>query len=501
MIRYLGAALCVAAATSPTSAAIVLNPVPTPIAPGKTVRLDFFTRAPVSRFPVTDGFYTRIQSLQSSPGASGRKFITDTRGLISVVGPDGISRPWLDIKSVLPGFSNVTNTSQTGLMSLAFHPNFSGDKNLPGYGVFYTADTSTPTGTATLSGKGAAIDHDNVIHEFRVTDPTAAIPTVLPAREVLRVGQPLSDHGAGTIAFNPSATPDSPDYGKLYIGFGDGGGIGDPYANAQDQRSPFGKILRIDPALGANGEAYTIPSDNPNAGSTAALGEVWASGLRNPQHFSWDKNTGQMLISDIGQSQLEEVNVGKAGANYGWPLREGTFARGANWWDGNVYDTPANPGTFADPVAQFDHEEITRSGQFNGVAVGGAFAYAGSAVPELSGMVVLSELVSGRLFYYDPRETGGLSPATLYELGLNFERADTTMFDLAGNPFGRGRVDLRLGTDTAGELYLLTKFNGDIFRLGSLGAVPEQATWAMMILGFGAVGGAMRRRRLKVSYA
>ena len=75
------------------------------------------------------------------------------------------------------------------------------------------------------------------------------------------------------------------------------------------------------------------------------------------------------------------------------------------------------------------------------------------------------------------------------------------MFDLAGKPFGRGRVDLRLGTDTAGELYLLTKFNGDIFRLGSLGAVPEQATWAMMILGFGAVGGAMRRRRLKVSYA
>lgn len=502
MFKYFGLALTVALATSPAFAAVVIDPVPTPIAAGTKVRIDLFTRAPVSKFPVDDGYYTRIQSLQSVPNQGGRLFVTDTRGLISVVGADGASpRAWLDIKTVLPGFSNATSTTQTGLMSVAFHPNFAGDRDQPGYGVFYTVDTSAPTGTATLSGKGAGIDHDNVIHEFRVANPAAATPTILSQREVLRVGQPLTDHGAGTIAFNPSAAPGSPDYGKLYIGFGDGGGMGDPYANAQDQRSPFGKILRIDPAEGRDGEAYTIPSDNPNAGSATALGEVWASGLRNPQHFSWDKATGRMLISDIGQSQLEEVNVGRAGANYGWPLREGTFARGTDWWDGNVYDTPANPGTFVDPVAQFDHEEIARSGEFGFSAISGAFAYAGSAIPELSGMVVLSELVSGRLFYYDPLETDGLIAATLYELGLKFDGLDTTMVELAGNPYAGGRVDLRLGIDGNGELYLLSKFNGDIFRLSSLSAVPEPATWAMMILGFGAVGGAMRRRRVKISYA
>jgi glucose/arabinose dehydrogenase len=502
VFKYFGLALTVALVTSPAFAAVVIDPVPTPIAAGTKVRIDLFTRAPVSKFPVDDGYYTRIQSLQSVPNQGGRLFVTDTRGLISVVGADGASpRAWLDITSVLPGFSNATSTTQTGLMSVAFHPNFAGDRDQPGYGVFYTVDTSAPTGTATLSGKGAGIDHDNVIHEFRVADPAAATPTILSQREVLRVGQPLTDHGAGTIAFNPSAAPGSPDYGKLYIGFGDGGGMGDPYANAQDQRSPFGKILRIDPAEGRDGEAYTIPSDNPNAGSATALGEVWASGLRNPQHFSWDKATGRMLISDIGQSQLEEVNVGRAGANYGWPLREGTFARGTDWWDGNVYDSPANPGTFVDPVAQFDHEEIARSGEFGFSAISGAFAYAGSAIPELSGMVVLSELVSGRLFYYDPLETDGLIAATLYELGLNFDGLDTTMVELAGNPYAGGRVDLRLGIDGNGELYLLSKFNGDIFRLSSLSAVPEPATWAMMILGFGAVGGAMRRRRVKISYA
>jgi glucose/arabinose dehydrogenase len=310
----------------------------------------------------------------------------------------------------------------------------------------------------------------------------------------MRVAQPLSDHGPGTIAFNPTALPGSADYGTLYIGFGDGGGVGDPYGNAQDLGSPLGKILRIDPAAGPNGQAYTVPADNPYVDGSGQRTEVWASGLRNPQQFGWNADTGQMLIADIGQSQLEEINIGVKGGNYGWPAREGTFGRGPSW-DPNVYDTP-NDGSFLDPVTQFDHEEITRGGMINLAAISGVFAYTGSLVPELRGMTVLSELVSGRLFYYDPLSIVGTQTAVLRELGLSFEGIDTTLGQRDANPYiGGGRVDLRMGSDGDGELYLLSKSLGNIYRLTSLTAVPEPASWMMMIVGAGLIGGALRRQR------
>lgn len=487
---------------SSAQGAVVLDPMP-PIAPGVRVGLTLLGQAPATGDPAVDGFRSRLQSLQSAPDGSGRLFVTDTRGIISVMAAGGgAPKPWFDLRSAVPGFSNATNPGQTGLMSVAFHPNFAGDPQAPGYGVFYTVDTSRPSGTATLAGKGPGVDHDNVVHEFRVADPLATSATIVAQREVLRVAQPLSDHGPGTIAFNPTAAPGSADYGKLYIGFGDGGGVGDPYSNAQDPSSPLGKILRIDPAKGPQGQAYTIPADNPQGATPGALGEVWASGLRNPQQFSWDQATGRMLIADIGQSQLEEVNVGVAGGNYGWPQREGTFARGSSG-DPNVYDTPAKPAAFLDPVAQFDHEEIARSGMFGGLAaISGVFAYTGSLVPELSGMTVLSELVSGRLFYYDARSVTDGATAVLRELGLSFDGADTTMTQLDGNPYFGGRVDLRLGRDASGEIYLLSKSDGNIYRITSPTAVPEPASWLMAIAGIGLIGGTLRRRpRVTVRFA
>lgn len=480
---------------SAAQGAVVINPVPAPIAPGVKVGLTFVGQAQASGDPAIDGFRARLQSLRPAPDASGRLFVNDTRGTISVMGPSGgTPQTWFDIRTAVAGFSNATNPGQTGLLSFAFHPNFAGDPAKPGYGVFYTMDTGTPNGTATLTGKGPGVDHDNVLHEFRVVDPLAATATIASQREVLRVGQPESDHGPGTIAFNTTATPGSADYGKLYIGFGDGGGVGDPYGNAQDPGSPFGKILRIDPAAGAGGRAYTIPADNPANAATGQPGEIWASGLRNPQQFSWDADTGRMLIIDIGQSQLEEVNVGVAGGNYGWPAREGTFARGTAG-DPDVYDTPANDGRYRDPIAQFDHEEIERSGMFDLAAVSGAFAYTGSLVPELRGMTVVSELVSGRVFYFDPLSASGGQTAELRELGFSVDGMDTTLIALDGNPYFGGRVDLRMGADSNGELYLFGKSLGNIFRLTSLTAVPEPATWLMLVAGIGLAGGMLRRRR------
>lgn len=486
---------------SAAQSAVVINPVPAPIASGMKVGLTFVGQAQASGNAAFDGFRARLQSLRSAPEASGRLFVNDTRGTISVIGPNGAPpQTWFDIRNSVAGFSNASNPGQTGLISFAFHPNFANDPSKPGYGVFYTIDTCTPTGTATLAGKGPTVDHDNVVHEFRMVDPMAATATIAAQREVLRVAQPFSDHGPGTIAFNGTASPGSPDYGKLYIGFGDGGGVGDPYGNAQDPDSPFGKILRIDPVSSAGGQAYTIPADNPHNGVTGQSTEIWASGLRNPQQFSWDPDTGRMLIIDIGQSQLEEVNVGVAGANYGWPMREGTFSRGSSN-DPDIYDTPVNDGRYRDPIAQFDHEEIGRSGMFNLAAVSGVFAYTGSLITELRGMTIVSELVSGRVFYFDPLLASGGQPAELLELGFSLDGIDTTLFQLNGNPYLGGRVDLRMGSDDKGELYLFGKSLGNIYRLASLTSVPEPTTWMMLIPGVGLIGSMLRRRRRATGYA
>lgn len=115
----------------------------------------------------------------------------------------------------MPGFSNASDPGQTGLLSLAFHPNFAGDTTWPGNGVFYTISTSKPPGRATLLGNGSGVDHDNIVHESRVADLKAATASITAQREVLRVAQPLCDHGPGTIVFDTTAAPGSTDYGKL----------------------------------------------------------------------------------------------------------------------------------------------------------------------------------------------------------------------------------------------------------------------------------------------
>lgn len=494
MLRRALGILVAAILTTAGRPAVVVNPVPAPIAPGMGVSISLFGQAPATSDPQQTGFSARIQSLQSPRDGSNRLFVNDTAGTINVTNTVGTTPSvWFDIRTAVANFSNAANATQTGLMGFAFHPNFNGDPSKPGYGVFYTIDTSAPNGKEPLRGDGPSVNHDDVIHEFTVADPAAATATIVSQREVMRIAQPLSDHGAGTIAFNPNATLGSADYGKLYVGMGDGGGAGDPYGNAQDLSSPFGKILRIDPATGPGGPGYTIPADNPYAGQAGKLGEVYASGLRNPQAFSWD-NSGHLLVADIGQEQLDEVDIVTPGKNYGWPLREGTFARGASD-DPNVYDTPTNDGSFIDPVAQFDHEEIERSGKYNLAAISGVFTYEGAAIPQLDGMTIVSELVSGRLFYYDPASAAMGGQATLQELMLSYNGADTTMSALEGNAYLGGRVDLRMGADADGEIYLLSKANGDIYRLGALASVPEPANWAMLMLGFGLIGAAARQRR------
>ena len=472
---------------APSLAAVVINPF-APIRAGITARIEHFTTVPATRTAVAR---TGTQGLKGLNDGSGRLFINDTRGILYVTtSAGGTPTPYLDLRGQY-GFSNSANATQTGLMSFAFHPNFNKDPAKPGYNVFYTIDTTdVNAGVAGWGVPGAPANHHDVLREWTVADPAAASATISGMREVMRIAQPFSDHGPGTIAFNPSAAEGTSDYGKLYVGLGDGGAVNDPLGSAQDLTRPFGKILRIDPADpdGAGPLAYTIPADNPFVGQQDARGEVWAYGLRNPQHFSWSSD-GRMFISDIGQAQIEEVDLGQAGANYGWPVREGSFAHDNSL---NIYDTPANNGLFIDPIAQYDHEEVQRDGISDLVSIGGAFLYEGSMVKALSGKILLTDLVSGRMFYFDPTDPASATGSGLRELMLTLDDLPTTLRTLEGYGSAK-RVDLRLGVDSDGEIYMLTKGYGDIYRF-LFTSVPEPASWAMALLGFGAVGAALRRR-------
>lgn len=495
--RRLLAAAALAAQAGAASAAVVLDPVPR-IGAGLSVGVERFVTVPASG-PAPRA--AAIQGLKPLGDGSGRLFVNDTRGILYVTNRDGAApTPYLDLRSQPIGFSNAADETQTGLMSVAFHPNFNRDPLAPGYASLYTIYSTAPSAAAPTGAGSGAVSHDNVVREWTVADPSAAAASIVGSRELLRVTQPERDHGAGTIAFNQTAARGGADYGKLYIGLGDGGGVNDPGDNAQDLGSPFGKILRIDPADpdGAGPLAYGIPADNPFVGQAGARQEVWAYGLRNPQNFSWGKD-GRMYIADIGQAAIEEVDLGIAGTNYGWPAREGTFGRDADKSSLLIYDTPSDP-RFTGPLAQYDHEEIANGG-FSLAGIGGAFLYSGSLLPDLFGQVVVSDLVSGRLFYFSPDDAlaSGM-PATLRELLLSFDGMPTSFSALAGTP----RVDLRLGADADGELYMLTKRDGDIYRFAgdAGGAVPEPAAWALMLAGFALVGGSLRRaRRATARYA
>jgi hypothetical protein len=210
-----------------------------------------------------------------------------------------------------------------------------------------------------------------------------------------------------------------------------------------------------------------------------SLEEVWAHGLRNPHRFSWDTGgVGDMLISDIGQDLIEEIDLGRAGANYGWSEREGTFVLDHD--DPSII-LPLPPDDAAlgydYPVAQYDHDE--------GFAVVGGFVYRGSLLPQLFGKYIFGDN-NGRIFFLDGDDLEEGDPATIYELILIFEGQEQTLLEILGET---RRADLRFGIGEDQEIYVLTKRDGMIRAL-----IPEPATAVMCGLGLIALG--LCRRRL-----
>jgi len=372
------------------------------IAPTITI-IPTATRIFLTNFPDPSGyqwmtFASGLQQpvdIQNAGDGSGRLFIVERGGEIRIL-QNGqlLPSPFLDIKDRV----TIAGVEQ-GLLGLAFHPNYT--KN----GEFFVNYID-------LNG-------NTVIARFHVSasNPNQADPT--SGVVLLNVNQPFTNHNGGGLAFGPD--------GYLYIGFGDGGSERDPNRTGQNLQTLLGKMLRIDVN---DGDQYTIPPDNPfiNGGG---LPEIWASGLRNPWRFSFDRLTGDLYIADVGQDQWEEIDYVQAGTpggmNFGWSFYEGMH---------QYNDQPPANIVFTFPVIEYSHSY--------GCAVTGGYVYRGSAYPEWQGVYFYGDYCSGTVW--------GLirtSEYTWQAKDLFSTRAKLTTF----------------GTDENGELYLADYQLGRILLL------------------------------------
>ncbi len=423
----------------------LINPVPDKI-PFSNLTLElqqqFTVPASSEITPVT-----RINKM--SPGPNNRLFIHDLRGKLFEVKNDSSLTVYMDLVDELPNFKDNPGKG-TGFGSWAFHPDFAQN------GLLYTTHNEPARTKVPDFGvpDSIRVTIQAVLLEWKTNNPGSSEFSG-SYRELLRVDMVGGVHGFQELTFNPLATPGNPDYGLLYLGVGDAGsmskGLGVLCDNLQHI---WGKVLRIKPEgrNSANGR-YGIPEDNPFVKEENALGEIWASGFRNPHRISWDETgSGKMFITNIGQHSLEEVNIGIAGANYGWPFREGTFLFDADANRELVYPLPEDDADYTYPVAQYDHDE--------GSAISGGFVYAGK-IRELKGKYIFGDITHGTLFYSEVEKMVNGAQAPVYRMHIAIEGVRSDMQTLSGNQ----RVDFRLGTDSEGELYLLAKANGAVYKV------------------------------------
>jgi glucose/arabinose dehydrogenase len=279
---------------------------------------------------------------------TGRLFVLEQPGRIRIVGTDGsvAPTPFLDIAD------RLISGGERGLLGLALHPDYATN------GRLFVDYTRSPDGAT-------------VISEFQAKGDSAD-----PASEriLLTIPQPFANHNGGMVAFDPR--------GMLMIGMGDGGSGGDPEGNGQNRQALLGKVLRID----VDGKKpYDLPADNPFLQAANTRPEIWDLGMRNPWRFSFDRQTGDLFIGDVGQDSWEEIDVERAGTgglDYGWNLME---AR-------HCFLGDCDPSGLTLPVAEYSHAD--------GCSVTGGYVYRGSKFPLMFGGYLFSDYCSGTIWAF-----------------------------------------------------------------------------------------------------
>lgn len=434
------------------------NPIPDTIKPsGLIVAIEQVTQIPPSsdsgKLPLT-----RITKLDFQPN-TGTLFILDLRGKLYKL-QQGKPLVFMDMVKLKPKFIHEPGLA-TGFGSFAFHPQFASN------GLIYTTHTE-PAGSAKADfgyADSIKVTLQWVLTEWKMDNP-ANTTFSGTGRELLRVNMVTGIHGVQEITFNPLAKPGDEDYGLLYIGIGDGGSVesGYPFLTHSPEKI-WGTILRVNPA-GNNSDngRYGIPSQNPFTKNLHAktLGEIYAYGFRNPHRITWSKS-GQMLVCNIGHGNIESIDLVVKGHDFGWPVREGTFLLNPFADLSKVYLLPVNDSSFhiTYPIAQYDHDE--------GKAISGGFEYSGTAISRLKGKYLFGDIPTGRLFYINMADVKQGKQAVIKEWKLSVDGTIKNPKELCGSE----RVDLHFGKDAKGELYILTKPDGIVYKLVSATEKPD----------------------------
>jgi glucose/arabinose dehydrogenase len=367
----------------------------------------------------------------TSPAGDSRLFIVEQGGLIKILQNGTVlPTPFLDLSG------SVNTQGERGLLGMAFDPNFASNGR---FYVDYIDRTSLNTVVAT--------------YQVNAAQPNVA--DAASRQTVLTVAQPeFSNHKAGWLGFRPGEAR------NLYIATGDGGSRDDPGNRAQNLSINLGKILRIDVSSDHLPDdptqyGYAIPAGNLTGGNP----EIYAYGLRNPFRNSFDRENGTFYIGDVGQNAHEEIDIGAAGANYGWRRFEGTLENFPG-------DPPIANHTL--PIFEYNHTA-------DGGSVIGGYVYRGSEIPGLEGTYFFADFVNDKVMSF--RFTGsGITDLTDHTAELL-------------SPAGISGNITSFAEDASGNLYLIS-LDGQI---GRIALIPEPASYAMMLAGMGLIGVWARR--------
>lgn len=358
-----------------------------------------------------------------------RLFVVQQGGAIRIVQPNGtvLMTPFLNISNRIE-----TGGSEQGLLGMSFEPGSTT--------VFYVNYTQKSTG-------------DTIIARYRVTGNDANVADPNSEEIVLQIDQPYSNHNAGDLAFGAD--------GFLYIPLGDGGSGGDPENRAQNRNELLGKILRLD-VTGV--QTYTIPPSNPyaNDNDPSTRAEIWALGLRNPWRISFDRQTHDLYIGDVGQSAYEEIDFQPAnstgGENYGWDCREGAHPYNQN--EQSPECTPS--GSYVEPIFEYSRTENQNNPSAPCSSITGGYVYRGTAYPALIGQYILADYCSGK-FWSLIRNNQNQWDSTAHGKLMNSPSA--------------------FGEDQNGELYVASRGDGIIYRIttDATAATPTTTPTATLV--------------------
>jgi glucose/arabinose dehydrogenase len=336
--------------------------------------------------------HLRPMALTHAGDGSNRMFVGTQRGAIYVFPADAETRQaklFLDLRKQVHDWKKG---NEQGLLGLAFHPDYENNRQ---FYVYYSSTDDPPV---------------SVVSRFLASTENPDLADPDSELILMKIPQPFPNHNGGSIVFGHD--------GYLYIGLGDGGGRNDPYLHGQNLQTWMGSVLRIDVDRTQAGKGYAIPQDNPFLQRDGALPEIFAYGFRNIWRMTVDRKTGALWAADVGQDFWEEINIVEPGGNYGWSIREASYAFNNN--------PPTTNDASIGPIWEYDHQV--------GKSITGGLVYRGKMIPELQGWYLYADYVSGKIW------------ALLYDESTGKVQKNMSISST-------GMPVLAFGEDEAGEVY------------------------------------------------